>query len=161
MKQGETVWNNHSHRHLWFPGVFTPPFITFFEYNFGEFFFTPPFITFFTRNFTPVGKSLHEQRSHRSHLFPPLVILVTENMLSKIKHCPFLVNTALPVMHRGCFNKILTDFLSFLHGFNKWINKISLFFQHIHFEIMNFIWATWIKKLSIDESHFKKGHQNF
>ena len=59
---------------MWFPGVFRPPFITFFEYNFGEKNFTPPFITFFTRNFTPVGKSLHEQRSHRSHLFPPLII---------------------------------------------------------------------------------------
>ena len=66
------MWNNHSHRHLWFPAVFTPPFITFFKYNFGENIFSPPFITFFTRIFTPVGKSLHEQRSHRSHLFPPL-----------------------------------------------------------------------------------------
>ena len=27
-------------------------------------------------------------------------------------------------MHRGCFNKILTDFLSFLHVFNKWINTV-------------------------------------
>ena len=36
-------------------------------------FFTPPFITFSTRIFTPVGKSLHEQRSHRSHLFAALL----------------------------------------------------------------------------------------
>ena len=36
-------------------------------------FFSPSFITFSTRIFTPVGKSLHEQRSHRSYLFPPLV----------------------------------------------------------------------------------------
>ena len=35
-------------------------------------FFSPPFITFSTRIFTPVGKSLHEQRSHRSHLFAAL-----------------------------------------------------------------------------------------
>ena len=35
--------------------------------------FSPPFITFSTRIFTPVGKSLHEQRSHRSHLFAALV----------------------------------------------------------------------------------------
>ena len=36
--------------------------------------FSPPFITFSTRIFTPVGKSLHEQRSHRSHLFAALPI---------------------------------------------------------------------------------------
>ena len=58
----------------------------------------------------------------RRNLKPMWVILVTENTLSKIKHCPFLVNTVLPVMHRGCFNKVLTDFLSFLHGLH-----------HIHF----------------------------
>ena len=70
-----------------------------------------------------------EYDNTRRNLKPMWVILVAENTLSKIKHCPFLVNTVLPVMHRGCFNKILTDFLSFLHGFNKWINKISHFFQ--------------------------------
>ena len=78
-----------------------------------------------------------EYDNTRRNLKPMWVILVAENTLSKIKHCPFLVNTVLPVMHRGCFNKVLTDFLSFLHGFNKWINKISPFFQegghHIHF----------------------------
>ena len=58
----------------------------------------------------------------RRNLKPMWVILVTENTLSKIKHCPFLVNTVLPVRHRGCFNKVLTDFLSFLHGLH-----------HIHF----------------------------
>ena len=35
-------------------------------------FFTPPFATFSTSFFTPVGKSLHEQCSHCSHLFAAL-----------------------------------------------------------------------------------------
>ena len=61
-KQCETEWNSHRQRHLWFPAVVTNTLHS----------FTPPFTKFSTRIFTPVGKSLHEHRSHRSHLFASL-----------------------------------------------------------------------------------------
>ena len=58
-KQCETEWNSHRQRHLWFPAVVINTLHS----------FTPPFTKFSTRIFTPVGKSLHE---HRSHLFASL-----------------------------------------------------------------------------------------
>ena len=66
-KQCETEWNSHKQRHFWFPAVVTNTWHL----------FTPPFITFSTRIFTPVGKSLHEHWSHRSHLFASLSTVST------------------------------------------------------------------------------------
>ena len=67
------------------------------QIQFWRFFFTPPFITFFTRHFTPVGKSLHEQRSHQSHLFPPLFQgpLLVEHWCQPIRPGTCLVPTLL------------------------------------------------------------------
>ena len=73
-KQCETEWNSHRQRHLWFPAVVTNTLHS----------FTPPFTKFSTRIFTPVGKSLHEHRSHLFHLW------------SKCKHC-----SKIPVTSRG------------------------------------------------------------
>ena len=64
VKHQETVWNSHRHRHFWFPAVVK---------NIWHF-FTPPFITFSTRIFTPVGKSLHQQRLYRLYLFASLIM---------------------------------------------------------------------------------------
>ena len=83
-KQCETEWNSHRQRHLWFPAVVTNTWHL----------FTPPFTKFSTRIFTPVGKSLHEHCSHRSHLFASLQMVRFDlNFAITFHNFPYILQT--------------------------------------------------------------------